>query len=105
MRRMAGVEEGGATMTTPGGTRTPLRKVQHNFLRARRTGLSHRVGSRAQPGSDPSLCPSPMPQGVSYVQISGLVVYIRNIIPDDRGILRRRSWAYRGGAMHTFTPA
>jgi hypothetical protein len=24
-----------------------------------------------------------MPQGVSYVQVSGLVVYIRNIIPDD----------------------
>jgi hypothetical protein len=43
-----------------------------------------------------------MLQGDSYVQIRGLVVYIRNIIPDDRGILRRRSWADADGAMLNF---
>src|SRR5215207_11235708 len=43
-----------------------------------------------------------MKQGVSYVQNSGLGVYIRNIIPDDRGILRRRSWPYRDGSMPNF---
>jgi hypothetical protein len=48
----------------------------------------------------PSLCPGPMPQGVSYVQIS--VVYIRNIIPTRIRLPRRRSWAVWGGAMPNF---
>ena len=33
-----------------------------------------------------------MVQGVSYVQTSGLVVYIRNIIPAGASLLRRRPW-------------
>ena len=38
-----------------------------------------------------------MPQGGSYVQVSGLGSYIRNIIPDDMGIPSWRSWPYRSG--------
>jgi hypothetical protein len=56
---------GGATMTTPGGTRT---RYSYNFLRARRTGFSHGSEPPGQQGSGPSLCPAPMPQKVSYVQ-------------------------------------
>src|SRR5215208_4235757 len=36
---------GGATMTTLGGTRTPLRMANCGNPRARRTGFSHRVGA------------------------------------------------------------
>jgi hypothetical protein len=52
---------GGATMTTPGGTRTP-RKACQQSPRARLTGFSHRVGAPTPPrvrGSDSSLCPAP----------------------------------------------
>jgi hypothetical protein len=43
-----------------------------------------------------------MPQGLSYVQEGhDLVLYIRNIIPDDVGILLE-PLAYRGGAMLNF---
>jgi hypothetical protein len=41
--------------------------------------------------------PGPMPQGVSYVQIS--VVYIRTTIPAGAPLPRRRSWADWTGAM------
>jgi hypothetical protein len=39
------------------------------------------IGSElvVQLGYDPSLCPTLIPQGVSYVQFG--VVYVRNIIP------------------------
>jgi hypothetical protein len=47
MRRMAGVEEGGATMTTPVG-RAHHTKCSYN-LRARRTGFYHRVGAPITP--------------------------------------------------------
>jgi hypothetical protein len=50
-------------------------------------------------GSGPSLCPVPMPQGVSYVQISGLLEYIRNLIPIGIGLPCQRSWAVWTGAM------
>jgi hypothetical protein len=46
-----------------------------------------------------ALCPTPLPLGGSYVQISGLVAYIRNIIPDDMGIPWLAPLANRGGAM------
>src|SRR5829696_8994118 len=46
-----------------------------------------------------SFAPGPMQQGVSYVQISGLGVYMRNIIPDDVSIPSSASLPYRGGAM------
>jgi hypothetical protein len=48
----------GATMTTPGGAGTLW--MSHNFLRARRTGFTHRVGAFSLLGSGPSLCPTPM---------------------------------------------
>jgi hypothetical protein len=51
-------------------------------------------------GSDPSLRPTPKPQGVSYVQIS--VVYIRNTMPAGAPLPRRRSWVRWGGAMLNF---
>ena len=81
---------------------SPVGRAQHlcnttlyNFpLRARRTGFSQRVGA---PTSDPSLCPGPMLQGVSYVHHANK--YIRNTIPDDVGIPSSVSLAYRGGAM------
>ena len=41
----AGVEEGGATMSTPGGAGTPLPKAHLQLPRVRRTGFSHRVGA------------------------------------------------------------
>jgi hypothetical protein len=49
------------------------------------------------PGTGPSLCPAPMPQGVSYVRRVNL--YIRNLIPDDMGIpslavLALSGWGY-----------
>src|SRR5215217_1745240 len=69
---------------TPVGGHT-LANAYVQSPRARRTGFYHRVGAPTTPtgqGSDPSLCPGPTPQGVSYVQASGLGSYIRNIIPD-----------------------
>ena len=60
-----------------------------NLLRARRTGFSHRGRSSHNSnctGLRPFALPGPMLQGVSYVQVSGLVSYIRNIMPDDMGI-------------------
>ncbi len=56
---------------------------------------NHRAG--ALRGSDPSLCPVPMLQRLSYVHYANL--YIRNIIPDDMSIPLRRLLALRGGAM------
>jgi hypothetical protein len=47
----------------------------------RPTGFYQRVGAPRSQGSGPSFCPSPMPQGVPYVQISGLGACIRNLIP------------------------
>jgi hypothetical protein len=41
----AGVEEGGATMSTPGGAGAPLPKAHLQLPRVRRTGFSHRVGA------------------------------------------------------------
>jgi hypothetical protein len=75
----AGVEEGGATMSTPGGAGTPLPKAHLQLPRVRRTGFSHGVGAFSVLGSGPSLRPGPRPQGVSYVHHANL--YIRNIIP------------------------
>jgi hypothetical protein len=48
---------GGATMTTPGGARTPGKACQQS-PRARRTGFYHRVGAFSLLGSGPSLCPA-----------------------------------------------
>ena len=47
---------GGATMTTPGGAGT-LCKRTDNFLRARRTGFSHRVGVPHHTGLRPFFLP------------------------------------------------
>jgi hypothetical protein len=44
-------------------------------------------------GFGPSLCPVPMPQGVCYVQISGLLEYIRNLMSIGIGLPCQRSWA------------
>jgi len=91
----------GETMTTPGGAGTSCQShLQHP--RARPSGLSHRVGA---PTSGPSLCPGPMPQGVSYVQIS--VVYIRNIMPIRApvGLSRVQSKPLPGRARTLHPPA
>jgi hypothetical protein len=72
---------GGETMTTPGGAGTTLWTACLKLTRARPTGFYHGVGAPWLQGSGPSLCPTPKPQGVSYVQVSGLESYIRNIIP------------------------
>jgi hypothetical protein len=59
--------------------------------------LASLIGSEFPlPGLRPSLCPGPMRQGVSYVQIS--VVYIRNTLPDDMSVPSSASLAYQGGA-------
>jgi hypothetical protein len=53
----------------------------------------------------PSLCPGPMEQGVSYVQISGLGSYIRNIRkPNAHRAMTTPPVvpAYRGVAMLNF---
>jgi hypothetical protein len=47
----------------------------------------------------PSLCPAPMPQGVSYVQVSGLGLYIRNLMPIGTRLPCQRSWVIWGGAL------
>jgi hypothetical protein len=39
---------------------------------ARPTGFYQKVGAPRSQGSGPSFCPSPMPQGVRNVQISGV---------------------------------
>src|SRR5215212_27149 len=45
----------------PGGTGTTLRNTL-SHPRARRTGFYHRVGALTLRGSDPSLCPAPIPK-------------------------------------------
>jgi hypothetical protein len=71
-------------MTTPGGAGTALTEstVTSSVLGA----PASIIGSElvVQLGSDSSLCPDPMLQGVSYVQAS--VVYIRNLISDGVSI-------------------
>src|SRR5215218_5292041 len=72
-------------MTTPGGAGTPRSKHCHPPCSAHR--LLSWVGAPTVAtlrDSGPSLCPGPMLQGVSYVQIS--VAYIRSAIPDDMGV-------------------
>src|SRR5215213_10705211 len=56
---------------------------------------------RGSTGSGPSHCPSPVPQGSSYVQTSGIMAhtYIRTIILNDMDIPLRRllglsGWGY-----------
>jgi hypothetical protein len=66
---------------------------------ARPTGFYQRVGAPRSQGSSPSFCPSPMPQGVPYVQISGLGACIRNLIPIRTRLPRLRSWGVWVGAM------
>src|SRR5215218_6012091 len=58
-------------------------------------------------GSGPSLCPGPMPQGVSYVQVSRLVEYIRNIMPirASPGLSRAQSKPLPGRARTPHPPA
>src|SRR5215207_2924886 len=95
---------GGATMTTPGGRAHSA----ESFMcrpRARRTGFSHRVGAFSVLGSGPSLCPGPMPQGVSYVHHANL--YIRNIIPirAPAGLSRVQSKPLPGRARISCPPA
>src|ERR687898_53964 len=46
----------------------------------------------------PALRFAPPQQGVSYVHISGLESYMRNIIPDDRALPSPAFLACRGGA-------
>jgi hypothetical protein len=71
---------GGATMSTPVGRAHPMSRADKR-PRARRTGFSI-IGSESpvQLGSGPSLCPAPMPQGVSYVH-HWADVYIREVGP------------------------
>jgi hypothetical protein len=59
------------------------------------------------PGSGPSLCPTLMLQGLSYVHegYEPASSYIRNIIPDDMASPFWSASPYRGGAIQTFTPA
>jgi hypothetical protein len=79
--------------------------LQH--LRARPTGFYHGVGSRAQPGSDPSLCATPMPQSFSYVHVSGLGSYIRKQMPirAPAGLSRVQSKPLPGRARISHPPA
>ena len=61
---------GGETMTTLGGARTPPRALQLTPCSAHRHLSWGRSPYRAPyRGSGSSLCPAPMPQGVSYVHI------------------------------------
>jgi hypothetical protein len=53
----AGVEEGSATMSTPGGAGTPLPKAHLQLPRVRRTGFSHTVGAPRHTGLRPFALP------------------------------------------------
>jgi hypothetical protein len=96
---------GGESMTTPGGTRTPCQSVP-----ATPPCSAHRLlswaGAFGLLGSGPSLCPGPMLQGVSYVQVSGDGVYIRNIIPirAPAGLSRVQSKPLPGRARMSHLP-
>src|SRR5215211_618663 len=94
-------------MTTPGGACTPLRKVQYNFLRARRTGLYQRVGPPTIPtvwGSGPSLYPS-SPECVEEkfceLRVDGVLRSSRQgwnggiILVVARALARGTSWSLR----------
>src|SRR5215216_2506354 len=87
-------------MTTLGAQHTLYRTH-----RARRTGFYHGVGAFSVLGSGPSLCPGPMPQGVSYVHHANL--YIRNIIPIRApvGLSRVQSKPLPGRAWTPHPPA
>jgi hypothetical protein len=50
-------------------------------------------------GLRPFAGPGPLPQRVSYVQVSGLELYIRNIIPDDMGIPSPAALALIGAGL------
>src|SRR5215218_2752360 len=68
---------------------------------------------RGSTGSGPSHCPSPVPQGSSYVQTNGIMAhtYIRTIILNDMDIPLRRllglsGWGYadfNAGVNFAFT--
>src|SRR5215210_4743134 len=82
---------GGASMTTPGGTRTPCQSVPatppcsaHRLLSWGRSSYGGYVT-----GLRPFALPPPKLQGVSYVHHDNL--YIRNIIPAGATLPRRRS--------------
>jgi hypothetical protein len=107
---------GGETMTTPGGAGTLCMRTD-NYLRARHIGFYHGVGA---PTSSPSflpivhgvvysqiLCPSPMPQGVSYVHVSRLGSYIRKQMPirAPAGLSRVQSKPLPGRARISHPPA
>jgi hypothetical protein len=96
---------GGETMTTPGGAGTTLANTRSHFPCSAHRFLSWGRSSH-EPGSGPSLCPGPMLQGVSYVQISGLGAYIRNIIPirAPAGLSRVQSKPLPGRARNPIPP-
>src|SRR5215211_5518160 len=90
---------GGATMTIPGGAgTTPLPGVLRLLVLGPPASLIRSELPTTQ-GSGLSLCPAPMPQGVSYVQISA--AYIRNIIPSG-GSCPSAVLADRSGAILNF---
>ena len=84
---------GGATMTTPGGTRMTLCTTLVQFpTRARLTGCYHGVGAPQIPSVVLLLFALPRPDAAEVVLCTlGLRLpnlYIRNIIPDDMGCPR-----------------
>jgi hypothetical protein len=66
-----------------------------NGLRPYNASIGGRAGLHLLFSTRPSLCPVPMPQGVSYVHYACL--YIRNIIPDDMAVPSPASLALSGG--------
>jgi hypothetical protein len=72
---------GGATMSTPGGAGTSCQSVPATPPCSAHRLLSWGRSPLALTGLRPFACPGPIPQGVSYVQISGLGSYIRNKMP------------------------
>src|SRR5918993_128397 len=94
-----GLAESPATSSIPAGAgTTPLPGVLRLLVLGPSASLIRSEPPTTQ-GSGLSLCPAPMPQGVSYVQISA--AYIRNVIPSGgsclEGAARRRSWPIGAG--------
>ena len=88
-----------------GGHNTHMCVVQTYSCSAHR--LLSWVGAPRQQGCGPSLCATPMPQGLSYVQVSGLGPYIRKQLPirAPAGLSRVQSKPLPGRARTLHPPA
>jgi hypothetical protein len=97
---------GGETMTTVGGAGTTLANTRSLFPCSAHRLLSW-VGAPWSTWLRPFACPGPISQGVSYVQVSGLGAYIRNIIPirAPAGLSRVQSKPLPGRARTLHPPA